>query len=495
MYDFLSDFDGSGRRPREVQQNALNWLAETWTQGPIAAMSLPVGSGKSAIAHAIQRQTGAHVITPSNILIDQYGSSYPEVNFLKGRTHYTCKTAGGLSCEDWVNTLSQPACENCPYSKCRNQALEGEPTFFNPMSYYYLKRAMEGAPSVLIVDEAHQLLSMLMLLCGLRLPFSKYHFTNRCANEIYLLQWLDDQIIKLTKMFKQHSTNKDYASKILSIISSMKLVRQGVGENPQNYAIWIEKSDGRKKEMYLNVKPLQLPRFLSQNLLQSKKLILMSGTLLPSDLNELLGERPYLYIDLPSPIAKDRRPIYYEPAPFKINFQTDPKKLVALIESYIDRNPGLNTIIHVTYSSSKRLRPHFKRKIIFNESSADKDIKVEQFKKEGGVFLAAGCAEGLDLKDNLCRLNIIPQLPYPAIGDPVVKKRMALADGELWYNMEALKTAIQAAGRSTRNENDYSKTYILDPQAGWRIRKYKDKLPRAFTESIVWTKETTDAND
>jgi Rad3-related DNA helicase len=62
----------------------------------------------------------------------------------------------------------------------------------------------------------------------------------------------------------------------------------------------------------------------------------------------------------------------------------------------------------------------------------------------------------------------------------------------IWYSLETMKTVIQGANRATRNEKDYSVTYMLDTnfRALWaRSSKF---LPKYFNESIVWGKQIKD---
>ncbi len=122
-------------------------------------------------------------------------------------------------------------------------------------------------------------------------------------------------------------------------------------------------------------------------------------------------------------------------------------------------------------------------------NAENKIEKLEYFKKHGGVFLAAGCSEGIDLADDKCRLNIIPQLLFPSLGDPIVIKRKALVDGQLWYGLEVMKTCIQQYGRSTRHEKDWSNTFIFDPLFGMVYGQTKAHLPKYFSEAIKWVKK------
>jgi Rad3-related DNA helicase len=324
------------------------------------------------------------------------------------------------------------------------------------------------------------------MLSGFSIPYKTYMFPKNCTNELVLIDWLDKQITGLRRQISIHMRDKTKMQQLGSDLQSFTNTRNGIAENPQNYAIWTSRGVHRKRpEIFLNVKPLTPPRNLVSKLLDCRNLILMSGTLFPSDIKDLLGDVPYKLLDLPSPIPKERRPIYYRPVPFPMNVSTPAQKIVDAIEAVLAKHPGENTIIHVTYSLSQQICRLFKQPILFNDKT-NKDSVVEQFKKQGGVFLAAGCAEGIDLKGDLCRVNIVPKLPYPNLGDPVVAKRKALEDGGEWYGLNIMKTLIQQIGRSTRSESDHSATYILYPNFLRKFKELEKKLPISFREAIVW---------
>lgn len=490
MPDFLGGFDGSGRKPRQVQIDALTWLSDNWHKSNLFCLNIPVGGGKSGVARAVTRITRGHVITPSNLLIDQYIADYPHVNAMKGKAHYKCQW--GVSCADWQAFSPKDRCESCPYRECKETALRGDATFFNPMSLYYTAAHPDwNPPDVLVVDEAHQLNGMMLMLSGARLRKSVYKYPSNAASELVLIPWLTEQVDKYHKLATFYKQDPPKLKEIMDELQTLKLTRAGLMEDAQNYGIYTEKGlyRGRPDE-FLCLMPLKPPQFVVNRILNSRKIILMSGTLVESDIKDLLGEKPYLYLDLPSPIPKKNRAINYAPVDFKLNRSTDPVAVVRAIESVIAQYPGRNTIIHVSYSNSKRLAPHFTLPILVNDQK-NKDKILEKFKTEGGIFLASGCAEGIDLKDDLCRLNIIPQLSFPNLLDPMVQKRKALADGQTWYALETLKTTIQQAGRSTRGVTDHSITVIMDPNFGWVYRMVKHKLPGSFKEAIKWATVST----
>ena len=485
-------FDGSGRTPRAVQSQALEWLDEGFDECPVHVISGPVGCGKSAIAAALQLELKAHVIIPSNILMDQYTHEYHDTNFLKGKTHYQCRW--GVSCSEWCDLYEQPACTPCPYSEARAAARSGMPTFFNPMSLYYLfQHTPSLSPFCMVVDEAHQLSQMVLQLCSKRFAKSRYGFTDRCLNEMYLVEWMDAQIKKLQKLANLYQNasegKKPEFKKIaecMTEIEAIGMTRSGLLENTQNYAVWFEKGTTRgRPDTFLNVRAVRPPRFVMQRLLNAQKLVLMSGTLFRTDIEDLAAGRIHRSIDLPSPIPKANRPILYRPVPYPMNVKTDPARVVASIEKVLDEFPDRNAIVHTTYDRARRFAPFFKRPVLVNTPETKSDV-LERFRREGGVFLASGCSEGLDLRDDQCRLNIIPHLNRPNLGDPVVSKRRALEDGQRWYALETLKTTIQQYGRSTRHERDHSVTVIMDPTFSMTYKQVSNDLPQYFKESIRW---------
>ena len=91
--------------------------------------------------------------------------------------------------------------------------------------------------------------------------------------------------------------------------------------------------------------------------------------------------------------------------------------------------------------------------------------------------------EGIDLKDDSSRFQIICKVPYPYLGDKLVKKRMNRFPG--WYNLQTAKTIIQSAGRSVRNSEDHAATYILDSDFQRFFGRNKALFSSDFKECLV----------
>lgn len=56
------------------------------------------------------------------------------------------------------------------------------------------------------------------------------------------------------------------------------------------------------------------------------------------------------------------------------------------------------------------------------------------------------------------------------------------------------RTLVQACGRSTRSEEDWSITYILDSAFYYWVNKYKNWFSKQFLKRIVWNKDKFNIN-
>ena len=68
--------------------------------------------------------------------------------------------------------------------------------------------------------------------------------------------------------------------------------------------------------------------------------------------------------------------------------------------------------------------------------------------------------EGLDLRGELSRFQIVAKAPFLNLADPYIKRRMAIDND--WYTWSACLALAQGLGRSIRSKEDYARSYILD---------------------------------
>jgi hypothetical protein len=483
----FENFDGTGRPPRQVQLDAFAWLRENLGKHKYLAMNLPTAVGKQAIARTLQLELGGHYITPSNILLDQALKTYPDINCLKGVAHYKCNSLPDVTCAERREVM-KCGCKDCHYTAIRRAAMTGTPTIFNPLSFYFMTFSEQFvAPELIVVDEAHSLLGMLFELVSYRLPYSKYLWPKE-FDAVSVREWLlktSGKYLQASYVYQQAGEIKK-AAQYRSESKKMACIAGYMSDSPQNWVLYTEQGLYKNKpETFLWIKPTHVPQGLIDRILCSRTVVLMSATLSTFEVEAIAGGQSYAYLDLPSPIPKEQQPVLFRPAR-TMNHETPVTEIADWVKEQIGTYPGRNTIIHVTYSLSMKLRSLFPQ-CRFN-TPEDKDDVLAEFKKHGGIWFAAGCAEGIDLPGDECRLNLIPSLYRINIMDPWVKKRMSLADGQLWYDMQTLQTLQQQAGRSTRGETDSSIIIVGDPALPRLVTRHKNRISQSFRKRIIWSK-------
>ena len=483
----LNHLDGSGRTPRDVQITALKWIEENWDSGKHLVISAPTGAGKSMLARTLQIATGAPIIAPSNDLVRQYAASYPELNKYIGQQHYRCEPHR-MTCRaaQRLTNCDGSGCGGCPLRLSRERAMNGN-TVFNPLSLWHLIRQQGYDYDITIVDEAHSVLNMLRTLSSSSRRLTNEEFTALRAkgfNPRRIDEWIlvDFLLERAQLLYERAKGATTLAAKTRFENRAMEFEHTAncLKAESEKYAIWFH---GQR----MNIQAVKVPKNTIKKVLKGR-CILLSATLVKSDINEILNNEPYEYLDLASPIPVQNRKVYFSPSEFRHNYsELDPKELVKRVEDIIKGEGTPNTIVHVPYSLAEEMREYWTMPVITHNRD-DKAAALRRFISNGGVLIGSGCTEGLDLKGDLCRLNIIAKLQWPCLGDSWVKKRRAMQDGYMWYLAETLKVIIQAAGRSTRGEDDYSRCIVLDPSFSVLIAQCKKLglVPQYFLESIDW---------
>ena len=108
------------------------------------------------------------------------------------------------------------------------------------------------------------------------------------------------------------------------------------------------------------------------------------------------------------------------------------------------------------------MRGKLKHRLFNHEQGTKLGDTLTQFKasKVPSLLISPSIYEGIDLPDDISRFQILVKAPFPSLGD----KRIAyiLKHHKDFYSEMTIMKIVQGAGRSVRNEDDYSVTYFLD---------------------------------
>lgn len=494
---------------------------------------------------AMGRQT--HVLTSSKILQDQYLRDFPapQVEDIKGRATYGCthrKAKPGTDCaEGWCKTeydrsilqdclkvgevedalsfLLDPEDHHCPYWAQLTKAVRNPVTIFNYKSFLAQQRVGRfGKRKFMILDECHNVEAELM-------SFVEIKLSNRILDKIgvelerdinskeELISWLDTtQLIEnLQRMlgFEEGEQPEIHLpSQELEELNSILLRLEFFRKNLDRTDWVIETKRGTNRRGYatceLRGRPLWVSVFADELIFSKAEHVLaMSGTILNINAwcrNLGLKREEVGFVSLPSPFpVKNRRIVLDYAANFGKKHREHATKptwpaMFDKIRQILDRHPNWRGIIH-THSDeiSRRIvdtvrSPRFfyqarYEKIARNKNEAKVVLLQDHADRPDGVIVAPAMHEGLDLKDDLSRFQIIVKVPWPDMTDKHIAARMAV-DEDFLPLMTILKL-IQSCGRSVRSADDWAHTYIID-RGFQQIRgRYKRFFPKWFMDAVI----------
>lgn len=160
-------------------------------------------------------------------------------------------------------------------------------------------------------------------------------------------------------------------------------------------------------------------------------------------------------------------------------------KVIKVLDKILDKHKGQSGIIHAgSYQFMNEINAQSKHSFNFITYDVAKERQgaIRNFNEQDGkILVGPSLLEGLDLKDDKSRFQIFFKVPYPSLGDPLVKAKMSAFPG--WYDWKTGIAIQQGAGRSIRSKDDWAITYILD--ACFRsLSNKKDFFPPSFEERI-----------
>lgn len=262
-------------------------------------------------------------------------------------------------------------------------------------------------------------------------------------------------------------------------------------ESASNYGIGIEmKYDSRlgRKERSIQVKPVNVGSYIQSKLLGEFNLF-MSATLPMTDIwARDLSLKNYKIIDVESHFPHENRPIFFTTVGRmnKDTMATLTPMACEKISKILAKFPSEKGIIHTpSYMFNEEVKKFFSdesRLLICRAGETEAMLEKHANSPEPTILVSPAMKEGVDLKDDLSRVQIIVKAPFDSLEDPAVKKKMQA--NPKWYDMRTLMNFMQQYGRSIRTPTDYARTYILDEALVNFIRKNQRFIPRYVLDAI-----------
>ena len=395
----------------------------------------------------------------------------------------------------------------CPYWQRKHEAITSDVCLMNFSSFLFQTRLTNDFEprNLLIIDESHNTESELMRFIELTISDKDFRFKGiRFPNlndakeyaayfiKIKLEELVRDKI-KTAQLAQNAKDENEWKTVLVKYANFLKSARSGN---------WVSEfkprltNSGENLYNVVSLKPLFIDKYAQEYMFSlGCHVLMMSATILSKqvmcnglgiDSHEVFAYR----MKNRFPLANRR--IKYEPCgslSYRNKRGTFPK-LVQKINQICANHPDQKGIIHThTFEISglliEKCHPDVSSRFLFQKDFDTKQDMLDWHAKEDkSIIIAPAMHEGLDLKDDLSRFQIICKVPYPSMSDPQIKARMELS--HRFYEWITAQKLVQSYGRSVRSEKDWAETYVVDSEFKRFYEVARSMLPSWFKEAIVW---------
>ena len=518
--------------PRSDQARVLDWICEQFEAGHRRVVcELGTGVGKSAIAITVgawlearesglgEYAPGVTVLTSQKVLQDQYVRDFKQARDLRAAANFICHGPVNGTCGETsrvrkavgfeADGASKLKCQSCPYREAKDEFVDSHVGITN-YSYFLSEAAYAGelpARRLLVLDEAHNVEDEVRRWTSVEIS------EDECTelDVEYCVEgdgdpftWLDgvfrkavaDRLDAIQRKLKHFVSTGNLGAKAVKGLANdndrfdkrMCQINRLLDKGGKSLVSW--QSDPVKHKRSIKFQPLDV-RGLVQDILYSRAsaVLVMSATLLDRDVfcgSVGLSSAPYLSI--PTPFEAKAFGLSFRPVGrmTRDNIERTLVRYPAAIRKILSENRGLKGIIHTTnYKITRSLAEALKgseKRLLFQESSVDRERILKEHMTSPGdtVLVSPSMMEGLDLRDDLGRFQVMCKVPYPDLSDPIVK-----AKDRNWYNWRTVRTLVQAVGRSVRSQSDWTRTYVLDESFIDLIERAGHMLPSHLKDGML----------
>jgi len=415
-----------------------------------------------------------------------------------------------------LGELAENGLDYCHYYEQKYRALVSPHSIWNYASYFQLMKygrkpyAEYVSKPIAIFDEAHKIEDQIIQFIGIDI-YNGYlsecgiDANNYDLNDIDLvIQLLDDLARSYSRQIrdlqesKSFLLNPDYMllAKLESRYEKVANAHSEVFSNKENFVVNEAFKDERGNFKSVSIKPLDISNYV-KTFFDIENKIFMSATIDKESFCENTGLEPskVAFVDTPrSPFPADRRRINFLNTR-KLSYSTsrdDELSVIQKINEIMTQHPAERGLIltssekrcveiknNLSEKNRKRIRICHSR----NENGMTQDeILQAHSEDETGVLLSSSLWEGVDLKDDLSRFQIIAKVPYPNLSERRTKIKMQKFP--MWYKSQTLMKLLQGFGRSIRSEEDWAVTYVLDSAANDLLIQSKSMIPKAYLDVL-----------
>ena len=507
-------------KPRKEQRQAIEFAIKAIEDSDKRFVIIEAGTGvgKSAIGLTLSRYLeqsipsqegfaqGGYFLTTQKILQAQYekdfGKPRGEMKSVYSSSNYRCKFHKENDCRtsqqmlrtaDRKSAFFKACAGTCRYKMAKKSFLESPESVTN-FPYFLTEATYSGGITprkILVIDEAHNTEAVLSNF--VEVSVSQYFCEKvvKCKwpdkiTPVNFVKWIENVYFPKLQSQIMHFENqieqlglKDRIKELSSVALKYDMMTGHSGKlekflKDYDKDNWVMEKEETEKRGYVKItyRAIDVSNYAEEYLFRlGQKVILMSATILNADtFAASLGipKDQYESISIPSPFPIENRPIINAAVGSMSakNIEASLPQLKKALQAIMQEHKNEKGIVHChTYRIANYLKKNIrgklaKRILIHDSRNRDEVLKQHMTSKEPTVLLSPSMTEGVDLKGDLSRFQVICKVPYPWLGDPIVRKRMNKFPN--WYPLKTATTIVQAVGRSVRNSEDTAITYILD---------------------------------
>lgn len=498
------------------QLDAINEALDLYADGcDVVFLDGPTGTGKTVIGEAIRQGLGVKgMYVCSGIeLQHQMARDFPYARVLKGRANYPTQLRPypAVTCADCVGQAGVDGsctwCESmtaCAYTTAKREAMGADLAILN--TAYFLAEANHAGRmrrELVIADECDTLESQLM-------GFVEFNVSERVCRELgveaprkgvhkeTIARWLVDELRPgLASALKVAGWGNDVDAvrkkeRYGRLIQDIDRVVLTIHDDN-----WVRDNDAGP----MVLKPVRVDGWGREMLWRhGDKWLCMSATIVSVDemVDSLGCGRAVMGTDamggemviaepmkvgvvrVPMLFPVENRRINIVPLANMIKAEMDTAVPIVIegVKKVLRLHPGEKVLVHsVSYKLTKEIVEGLRGvdgwEVCSYYNAAGRTGALKAFKEAvgGAVLVAPSMDRGIDLPGDLCRVVVVAKLPFPYIGDRQVSARMRGRGGDLWYQVQTVRSLVQMTGRHVRGMDDWGVTYVLDAQMEKKLWK------------------------
>lgn len=510
---------------RDGQAETVSEILEAFARGTqLVILDAPTGSGKTLIAEAVRQNMNAKgvYLCTSKTLQDQFARDFTAAKVLKGRRNYlpidrhVDRWGNGATCED-CNYTKDTGCSYCPnYNACpyvmAKRAMVAAELACTNTSYFMTecgsaRSQVSGAFALSVLDEADLAENEIMRHVSVSISpamqkrlklYPPRYKTKAPAWE----DWLHESVPKVERWVELAPKSTLAEQRTRTAVDRMGQKLTAVAREPEG---WVYTGYERG---FIEFKPVMVNHLAEEYLWRhAGRWLAMSATMIsPEEFIDSTGfEGSYEVVEMASPFAAEKRPVYYTPVASMTNAKKESSwpKIARALEAIFVSHPDERILVHThSYALTQFLVNNVvmtTHRLHYYLSAEDRQAAISSFEDDDrGILLASSLDRGYDGKDDLVRVQVICKVPFPYLGDKQVSARLySTKGGRVWYAVQTARSLVQMIGRGMRHKDDRCTTYILDEQFARFWSQWKKLLDHHLGRIIVWggekRKEMADA--